>query len=83
MVPDSVHAWQWDCYDKEEEHREDKKEEAQREHSKSKEEEEGQKEYHAFTEGGSSSSGYSPEYLEASPAAQKVLQAGMLLQRAL
>ena len=66
VVPASVHAWQWACYD------------AEMASSSAKKEE-----YSEFTEGGSSSSGYSPEYLAASPAAQRVLQAGIVLQRSL
>ena len=70
VVPDSVHAWQWDCYDKEEEQKEEKKEEAQKEEAQ---EAQG---------GGASSSGYSPEYKNAGPAAQRVLQAGMMFKKA-
>ena len=102
VVPDSVHAWQWDIFDPngeitvstkdeemlairrrrlifssmsnkdEEDQREDKKEEAQMEHSEFNDSAEG---------GGASSSGYSPEYKDAGPAAQRVLQAGMMFTK--
>ena len=92
VVPDSVHAWQWDIFDPNGEITVSTKDEEMVairtrrlifSSMSTKDEEVEQRDYSESTEGGSSSSGHSPECLAASPAARRVLQAGMLLQRPL